>query len=66
MKISKLVAAVAVGGAVVAVFAAPAAAATPSNWIPNTTAPGNWIPNTTAPGNWIPNTASVAPDNWIP
>jgi hypothetical protein len=47
MKISRLVAAVAVGGAVMAVFAGPAVAAAPGNWIPNAAvaAPSNWIPS---------------------
>ena len=48
MKISRLVAAVAVGGAAVAVFSGPAAAAvTPDNWMPSGPAavtPGNWMP----------------------
>ena len=70
MKISRLAAAVALGGAVVAVFAGPASAAAPDQWFPKVApgqqsaaaAPDQWFPKV-APGQ---QSAAETPDQWFP
>ena len=53
MKISRLAAAVALGGAVVAVFAGPASAAAPDQWFPKV-APGQQSAAAETPDQWFP------------